>query len=370
MLLSRIRPLRMLRTPIRFSRATKAFAAASLLAATVVAVTGCNHGHKADVMATVNGKPIMKSEVDMVYENTVGSQPQKPSKVQAEIVRLSILRRLIDQEILMQRAAKMHLVASDQDVNSQLSEYEAPFTKEQFKQRLEQNHLTLAGLKREIRDNLTKQKLINKEINSKIDITDAEITKYYKEHIADFNVTQPEYHIAEIVVTNIPGNPQQVGNLQNSKAMNDAEARKKIEMLDNRLKNGDDFGTLASNFSEDANNASNGGDMGIISEDSLKGDPEVYNAISKLTPGEITGILPMYATPADKKVIGYAIYKLLDKESPGQRDLSDPRVQQAIRQRLQQSRSQLLQDAYLEMLRDQAHVQNYYADQIFKDGAK
>lgn len=344
--------------------------AAGLVAASVAAITGCNHGHKADVMATVNGKPIMKSEVDMVYDSTVGRQQQTPGKVQSAIMRLSILQRLIDEQILMQRAAKMHLVASDSDVNSQLNEYKAPFTAQQFEEKLKQNHMTLSALKREIRDSLTREKLLNKEINSKINITSAQISKYYDEHKSSFNFSQPEYHIAEIVVTNIPAKPQEAGNLQNSKAMNEAEARKKIHMLYSRLQNGDDFGTLASNFSENPENASNGGDMGLISQDALKSDPEVYDAIKKLTPGEMTGILPLYATPAHKKQIGYAIYKLLDKEAAGQRDLSDPRVQQAIRQQLQQSRAQLMQDAYIEMLRDQAHVKNYYAEEIFKSGAK
>ena len=370
MLLSRIRNLRMLRSAFRFSRITRTVAAAGLLVATVAAVTGCNHGHKANVLATVNGKPIMKSEVDLLYENAVGKQQQTPSEVQAEIVRLNILRQLIDEQILMQRATKMHLVASDEDVNSRINEIKAPFTPAQFKQRLEQNHLTLAALKREILNRLTDEKLFNKEINSKIDVTDAQISSYYKEHKAEFNVAQPQYHMAQILVTNMPANPQQTGNLQNSKAMNEAEARKKIQMLYRRLKNGDDFATLATNFSENPQNASNGGDMGYIAEDAIKSDPEVYNAIRKLTPGEITGILPTYSTPAHKKITGYAIYKLLDKEGAGQRDLSDPRVQQAIRQQLRQSRSQLLKDAYLEMLRDQAHVRNYYAEEIFKSGAK
>lgn len=370
MLLSRIRTLHTFRSASRFSRITRTVAAVGLLATAVVAITGCNHSHKADVMATVNGKPIMKADVDLLYENAVGNQAQHPSKVQAEIVRLNILRQLIDEEILMQRAGKMHLVASDEDVNSRINEIKAPFTPEQFQQRLEQNHLTLTALKREIRNRLTDEKLFNKEINSKIDITSAEISDYYNEHKSEFNVAQPQYHLAQILVTNIPAKPQQAGNLQNSKAMNDAEARKKIEMLHNRLESGDDFATLATNFSENPENASNGGDMGYITQDALETDPEVYNAIKNLTPGEITGILPTYATPEHKKVIGYAIYKLLDKEGAGQRDLSDPRVQQAIRQQLQQSRAQLLKDAYIEMLRDQANVENYYAENIFKNGAK
>lgn len=369
-MLSRNRNSRKFSFGPRISQAAKIITAVGLVAVSALAITGCSHSHKADVLATVNGKPIKKAEVDMLYERTIGNQNQTPSKVQGEIVRLNILHQLINDEILMQRAAKLHLVASDSDVNSQVNEFKAPYTAKQFKEVLKKNHLTLAALKREERMRLTEEKLFNKEINSKIDITSAEIAKYYKDHKSDFNVAQPQYHIAQILVTNSPENPRQAGNLQNSKAMNEAEARKKIKMLYNRLRNGGDFATLASNFSENPRNASNGGDMGYIPESALKSDPEVYDAIKKLTPGEITGILPTYASPAHKKVTGYAIYKLLDKEGAGQRDLSDPRVQQAIRQQLRQSRAQLLKDAYLEILREHAHVHNYYAEEIFKNGAK
>jgi peptidyl-prolyl cis-trans isomerase SurA len=68
--------------------------------------------------------------------------------------------------------------------------------------------------------------------------------------------------------------------------------------------------------------------------------------------------------------VGYAIYKLIDRQAAGQRDLNDPRVQQAIRTQLRDARSQLLKNAYIEMLRDQSRVENYFAEEIFKNGSK
>jgi peptidyl-prolyl cis-trans isomerase SurA len=73
--------------------------------------------------------------------------------------------------------------------------------------------------------------------------------------------------------------------------------------------------------------------------------------------------------PQTKKPMGYAIYKLISRDPAGQRDLSDPRVQQAIRQQLHDGRSQLLKSAYLEMVHDQAKVENFLAEQIFKNAA-
>jgi peptidyl-prolyl cis-trans isomerase SurA len=340
------------------------------LAVTLAFSLGCQKAHDANTVATVNGKPIQRSEVETIFQNNLGQSHQTPSKVQAEITRLNIVRQLIDEEIVMQRAGKQNLVATDDEVAERLNEIKAPFTPEEFQKRLDSQHLTLDDLKREIRRNRTEEKLFNKEITSRINITDVDIANYYNEHKADFNLIEPNYHLAQIIVTAAPMPPQQVGNLQNSKAMNEADAKRKIEVLHNKLESGDDFATLAMNYSENPNTAGNGGDMGFIAESQLRSDPDVYSAVSKLMPNQVTDILPVVGGPGSKQAVGYAIYKLIDREVAGQRQLNDPRVQQAIRQQLRDSREQLLKNAFLEMLRNQARVENYYAEEVFRNGAQ
>lgn len=357
------------KSPVFTSRLQQMAMAGIASLAIAGAVAGCHRTHGPDVVATVNGKPIMRAEVEQLYQNNLGDSQQQPSKEQADIVRMNIIRQLIDEEILMQRAAKLNLTATDEEVDNQLNELKAPFTQEEFNKRLEAKHLTLDDLKRQIRRSKTEDKLLNKEINSKINITDADISSYYNAHKSEFNLIEPMYHLAQIIVTSQPlPQQQQTANLQNSKATNDAEAKKKIEMLHNRLESGEDFGLLAQNFSERPDTASNGGDMGFVSESQLHSSPDVYAAIAKIKPGQITDVLPVY--DAQHKTVGYAIYKLLDKEAAGQRELNDPRVQQSIRSQLRDARSQLLRNAYLEMLRDQARVENYFAEEIFKNGAQ
>jgi peptidyl-prolyl cis-trans isomerase SurA len=336
----------------------------------LVGIAGCRRTHGPDVVATVNGKPIMRTEVETLYQNNLGeSQQQPPSKEQADIVRLNVIRQLIDEEILMERAAKLNLTATDEEVDNQVNEYKAPFTQEEFNKRLADKHLTLDDLKRQIRRSKTEDKLLNKEINSKINISDADISAYYNAHKAEFNLIEPMYHLAQIMVTGQPLPPQQQNiNLQNSKATNEAEAKKKIETLHNRLESGEDFGLLAQNFSERPDTASNGGDMGFVSESQLHSSPDVYNAIAKINPGQVTEVLPVY--DPQKRPIGYAIFKLIDKQAAGQRELNDPRVQQTIRGQLRDARSQLLRNAYLEMLRDEARVENFFAEEVFKNGAQ
>ena len=344
-----------------------------LSSALVVALAACNHAPSPDVMATVNGKDISRSDLDKAYNSykvTQGNTPQEPNPEQAGIVRLNLLRQLIDDEILDQRAAKLNLAASDEDVNAKIVELHAPYTQEEFDKKLKQQNMTLEDLKQQIRRQLTQQKLFNKEIDSKINITDGDIGNYYNAHKSEFNVIEPQYHLAWIVVTT--GAPQQPGNLQSNKATSDADARKKIQTVRNRLTTGEDFGSLAMTFSEDPNTNSIAGDMGFIAESQLQqSNPAAFAALSKLKTGQVTDVLPVYggAGPT-QKAIGYAIYKLLGREPAGQRELNNPSVQQNIRQGLRESRAQLLKLAYYEKMRDDAKVRNYFAEQVLKEGAK
>ena len=347
-----------------FMRAQARFAIVLVSLGTLLGgASGCHSTHGADVVATVNGKEILRADLDKAYKVKQGDAAQDSSPEQADIVRLELLRSMINDEIVQQRAANLNLTASDEDVNAKLTEIKEPYTEEEFNRQLRQRGMTLDDLKRQIRRELTQTKLFNKEILSKINITDAEIADFYKAHKADFNNIEPKLRLAQIVVTGAP--PQQGSMPQAPKAPNEPEARKEIQSIRDRILAGEDFGTLASQFSE-STAASNGGDMGPIPESQLKGaDPEVYNAVSGLHPGQITPPLPVYApNDPNRKVIGYQIYKLLERDPAGQRDLRDPRVQQIIRDQLHNSKAQLLESAYYEMLTDQAKIHNYFAEQI------
>lgn len=342
------------------SAARRSLTAALLL----TAIAGCKRTPNPDVWATVNSHPIMKQEVEKYFQNKVSAMPQQPTEDEADTLKLDILHQRIDEEVMKQRAEKLHLVATDAEVDAQIAKIRAPYTDQQFNQQLKAKGLTLQDLRRDAWLNTTTNKVLNKEITSKINITDADVATFYNLHKADFNLIEPQYHLAQIVATAVPA--PQAGNLQNSKARNDEEARKKIQSIHNQLESGADFSGLAANYSEDPNTTSSGGDMGFIPESQLKQDPEVYGAISKLRPGQITGILPIYQGPS-KKPFGYVICKLIAVEPAGQHPLSDPRVQQMIRQQLRDSRTRLLQSAYLEVLRDQARVVNYYAEDLLKN---
>ena len=333
------------------------------LAAFFLAVlVACGSQPGGDVMATVDGRKIFRSDVDKHYDNyRASSSQQSPTGEQATALRLQILHQMIDDEILMRRAEKLGLLATDDEVDRKFNEFKAPFSQAEFDKRLEERKITLADFKRDIRRSITVEKVLNKEVSSKINVTDRDITDYYNAHKAEFNLIEPRYHLAQIMVTPVP-NPQ--AHNQNDKAQNEADARKKIEMIANRLDSGDDFATLAMKYSEDSDSSGNGGDLGTVPESGLKGtDPATRDAVLKLKPGQYSSIVSVLS-PQTRQPMGFRIVKLVEKEPAGQRELADPRVQQAIRSQLHDQREQLLKAAYYETLRDNAKVENYYAKQI------
>lgn len=340
-----------------------------LTGALLAGLSGCHQPVGPNVVATVNGKPIYRADLDKMYQASLNGSQQKPSQEEADIQRLNVLHTMIENEVLQQQAAKLNLVASDEDVNAKLTEIKAPYTEEEFNQHLKTMGITLDDFKKQIRQSLTATKLLNREIESKINVTDAEIGAYYDSNKAQFDYIEPTYHVAWIFVTG--ANTQQASNLQDNKAQGDADARKKIDALHNRLDSGQDFGSVAMQFSEDPNTSSSGGDLGFVPESQLKVYPEMFNSISKLKPDQYSGVTPAYrGNGPDRHQIGYAIYKLIALQPAGQLQLTDPRVRQEIHDLLHERKRQLLQYAYYETLTDAAKVQNYYAEQVLKQGAQ
>src|ERR1700728_3395531 len=118
---------------------------AVLFASTLVLLAGWHKAPQDGVVATVNGHPILRTEVDKAYNAQLANNPQQaaPSADQADSLRLNILHELIVEEIVEQRAAKQNLIATDSEVDAKQAEYKAPFTEEQFQARLKALNLTL-----------------------------------------------------------------------------------------------------------------------------------------------------------------------------------------------------------------------------------
>ena len=314
-----------------------------------------------DVWAVVNGKEIMRGDVEKNFRSRLNPDSPAPSHEEALSLKLSILDELINSEILLERANKMNLAASDAEVEDKFTESKSPYTEEEFQRKLKDSGLTVDDLKSDIRRQVSIQKLLNREVVAKISITDQNIADFYNQNRAQFNLAEPQYHIAQIVVT--PRPDASIHNRKNDKASNEAEAGRKAAMLSQKLSAGADFAQLATDYSEDAT-SSTGGDLGYNPESSFnRSDPLLKRTVLAMKPGEVSH-------PIQLRDGRYVILKLIGKETAGQRELSDAQVREGIRQMLRNRQEQLLRAAYLTTARDESHITNYLAREVLESAGK
>jgi len=344
---------------LKLNTHSRCFCAVVVLAA-IAQLPACkrNPPSQREVWAEVDGRPIYRDRVEKQYQSQVQPGSEAGNEIQALTFKLNILNELINNQILADHASHARIPVSDSEVDTKLAEFQAAYTPEEFQRKLREQGMELSEFRDEIRHNITITKLINKEIESRITVTDAEIADFYAHNKASFNVPERQYHLAQIQVT--PVKDAQVRNLKNDDATTPAEAQRKIQALYARLRNGDDFATVAQEYSEDPKTAAGGGDMGFIPASALDTNPQLKQTVISLKVGEMSDIIP---TPT-----GFHIVKLLGIEEPGQRQLSDPSIQSAIRQNLTNQKEQLMKAAYIEDLRNRAKVVNHLAEKVVAAG--
>ena len=341
---------------------------AALLPAAVLVVSlfaGCKpqERHAPDVWAVVNGTEIKRDEVEKYYRTRINPEAQETSPEEVLSGKLNVVEQLINNEILLERAKKLNLEASDGEVEDKFTELRSGYTEEEFQKRLKDGGMTVDDLKKDLRRNLSMQKLLNREVAAKVSITDQDVLDFYNTNRNQFNVAEAQYRISQIVIT--PRKDQMIRNRKNDDATNEAEAERKAKMLEDKLMSGADFAQLAMDYSEDPNTAATGGDLGYIPESSLNAaqtDLLLKKTVLSLKPGQVS--LPIQLKDSIR------ILKLVAREAAGQRGVNDPQVQQMIRDTLRNRKEQLLRNAYLAVARDEAHVTNYLAIQVIETAGK
>jgi peptidyl-prolyl cis-trans isomerase SurA len=344
-------------------RSRRAGALLPLAAVLLSVLAGCKQTehHAADVWAVVNGTEIKRDEVEKYYRSQVNPEAQEPSQEEILSLKLNVIEQLINNEILLERAKKLNLEASDGEVEDKFTELKSPFTEEEFQRQLKSRGMVVDDLKRDLRRQLSIQKLLNHEVAAKISISDQDVADFYNTNHNQFNVAEPQYRILQIVIT--PRKDPQVRNRKNDDATNEAEAQRKSKMLIDKLNSGADFAQLAMDYSEDMNTAAAGGDLGYIPESALnQSDPLLKKTVQALKPGQVSQPIVLKDS--------IRILKLVAREAAGQRGVNDPQVQQTIRDTLRNRKEQLLRAAYLAVARDEAKVTNYLAQQVVESSGK
>src|SRR5205823_10167462 len=109
---------------------------------TLTLFAGCNRSAPSNVAANVNGRAITYAELDKQFQSQFGPPSEQKNDDQTLIQRLEVLRTLVDNEVMLQRAEKMGLMAVDADVDAKFTELKAPYTAEEFQKQLDSRKMS------------------------------------------------------------------------------------------------------------------------------------------------------------------------------------------------------------------------------------
>src|SRR5215813_2620816 len=224
----------------------------------VTASCGSDSSASANVVARVNGKDITTTQLEKQVQVRLNGAEQPPSPEEQQDLKLQVLNQMINDQILLELASPANLSATDAEVDVKFNEFKSQYTEEKFKDLLKDQKMTVDDIRSELRKSITIDKLVNKEITSKISVTDAEIKNFYDKNKESFNLPE-SYHIAHILVTPI-ADPD-LHNEKNDDAKTPDEAKQKALRLLKDVQGGRDFATVAKEFSEDPSSGPAGGDL-------------------------------------------------------------------------------------------------------------
>ena len=347
-------------------RTAKLTITATILTAIFLVLGACSGGGGSDandntVAATVNGKNIMQKEVERGVSAQSEGQQAKLSALELAQLRLQVLGNLIKREVLFQRADREKLLPTEDEITAIINQQkqQSGMTDDDFKKNLTAQNLTEESLREEARKNIAINKLQDK-YNSKITVNDKEVEDFYNGNRERF-VSARGVALAMIAVD--PADNSSQGITQND-AKSDAEAKLKIDDINQQLKGGADFATVARAKSEDANSVSRGGDIGFATEEDLKQNGFPADLISKffgMQPGDRT-------EPIRFNSGKWYVFKLEEKRLQTENlTLESPGIRQQITQALIKQRSDILNAALVEVAMNEAKIVNNLASTMLNN---
>ncbi|HEY0757750.1 MAG TPA: peptidyl-prolyl cis-trans isomerase [Acidisarcina sp.] len=285
-----------------------------------------------DVIARVNDQIISRSDYERAeqdLEQRARQSNMPPQQIEAE--RRDLLRDLVDQQLLLSRGKELDITGETELVREldDIRKQNHLDSMEDLQKAAEAQGVNYEDFKANIRNRIITQDVIRQEVGRHLNLTQADVQRYYERHKADYN--RPEsVHLAEIMVPV-------------SDPAASAVAQAKAEEYEAKLKAGADFDQLVKDSSA-GSTAPLGGDLGSFPRGKL---PKVLeDQTFVLKSGE-------YTKPIQTRQ-GFIILKVLEHQPGGQMALKD--VQPQVEDALAQERVQPAVRAYLAEARLEAYV--------------
>lgn len=288
------------------------------------------------IVVRVNDRLITQTEFDKRL--AIAAKAPGRTRTDMEDLERTVLEDLIREKLLEERAKEMSVSATDEEVDVAVSRVKAQYnltTDAEFDAALAQSGMTRDELKRQMRQTITLQKVIGRDVTSQMQLTDDALRLEYERKKEQFYAIPESAHVAEIVL---------------KFSASDAEGRQKavteIEQVRVRVKTGTPFADLAKEISE-GTTKDKGGDLGIVSKGELV---EALDAAIFVTPAD------EYPAPA-LLPDSIHLFRVTDRKASGFKPF--PEVKEDLRKRIGDDLYEKRFNEYLDKLRRDAFVKIY-----------
>jgi peptidyl-prolyl cis-trans isomerase SurA len=320
--------------------ATRPTAAAEPAESTLVAPEVVNR-----IVATIDGEPVtlfeLRAFADQMRQRAAtaggaagggggGADGQVPADDRA------VLDELVLDKILHKQIQEQGVAATDQQIDAYIASIKErnKLDDASLRQALAQQGLSWEQYRAQVRTDIERAALINKEIRNKVNVSPEEVERYYKEHLTDYG-TPAKAHVRLISLL-VPSDatPEQK-----------VAIRAQGEGLRKEAASGKDFAKLAKEHSQGPG-ADDGGDIGEVARGQMQSEFE--NAVFALKPGEVSEVI--------ETASGYHIFKLEQRSGEAHQPLAE--VADDIREKLYRETMEARYDRWLkEDLRAKYHVE-------------
>lgn len=268
-----------------------------------VSLVGCSS--KNETVATVNGTDIIlgnyekllalnKSSMEAYYGSDIWSQEIEEGKTYEDMVKEMVIETMIASEIIYQQAQKDKVAPTDEEVQEQIDSFNESIKDDtEYQKSLKKMGINEEFLKYQFARDLSNVNLEEK-FGKEVEISEDEMKKYYEENKDDFYVDTVT--ASHILIKTIDDDGNELSDEKKK------EAKKKAEEALSKVKAGEDFATIAKEYSEDTS-ASSGGELGTFGRGQMVTAFE--DAAFGMKVGEISDIV--------ETEYGYHIIKVTDK---------------------------------------------------------
>ncbi|MBQ5961531.1 peptidylprolyl isomerase [Massilia sp. ZL223] len=248
------------------------------------------------IHVVVNDEVITKNEVvnrvAQIAQNLKARGAQLPDQATLE---RQVVESMIVERAQLQLAKEMGVRVDDRTLDATIARIAEgqKMSLQDLRNQMEKEGLTYGQFREDIRNEIMLQRLREHEVDSKIQISEAEVDTYLAASKAAA-AEKVEMELAQILVR-VPENasPEQI-----------AARRARAEEVMRQLRTGADFAKTAATYS-DAPDALKGGDIGWRDPDRLP--PVFAGELRKIQPGQVTQII--------KTNVGFHILKMSNKRS-------------------------------------------------------